>query len=34
VQNHQIDPSGPQTETAAAPIAAQVMRAYLNGHGG
>ena len=34
VKNHQIDPSGPQSDTEAAPIAAQVMQAYLNGHGG
>lgn len=34
VRHHQIDPNGPQSETAAAPIAAQVMQAYLNGHGG
>jgi peptidoglycan glycosyltransferase len=34
VKNHQIDPNGPQTDTEAAPIAAQVMQAYLNGHGG
>ena len=34
VKHHQIDPNGPQTDTEAAPIAAQVMQAYLNGHGG